>query len=212
MSRCAAKRCGLLLQAIQACEPVTDRIVDDTGLPKQENKSLGVQRQYRGTLGKTAHCQIGVSVTLATRTMHLPVDTDWYLPQSWVDDRARGRAAHIPDEVGYRPMSARPRAGPSSSIISWRSPMVSESSPACLFGQGKACLGPELLAPKPPLRAASPAWAARPRSARPARSPPRASCRAPRISCSPHPSWPPCTPCGGLDRPRPPWGLCGGLP
>jgi SRSO17 transposase len=28
---------------------------------------------------------------------------DLYLPQSWADDRARCRAAHIPDEVEYRP-------------------------------------------------------------------------------------------------------------
>jgi SRSO17 transposase len=90
------------LGAIEAREPVTDWIVDDTGFPKQGDKSPGVQRQYSGTLGKTGNCQIGVSVTIATRTMHLPVDMDLYLPQSWADDRARCRAAHIPDDVGYR--------------------------------------------------------------------------------------------------------------
>ena len=49
--------------------------------------------------------QIGVSVTIATPTQHLPIDMDLYLPRSWTDDRARCRAAHIPDgiDVGYRP-------------------------------------------------------------------------------------------------------------
>lgn len=35
--------------------------------------------------------------------MHLPIDMDLYLPQRWTDDPARRRAAHIPDDVGYRP-------------------------------------------------------------------------------------------------------------
>jgi SRSO17 transposase len=89
--------------AMARVEPVTDWVVDDTGFPKQGNKSPGVQRQYSGTLGKTGNCQVAVSVTLATRTMHLPVDMDLYLPKSWADDRARCRAAHVPDDVEYRP-------------------------------------------------------------------------------------------------------------
>jgi SRSO17 transposase len=91
------------ITAMTTREAVSDWIVDDTGFPKQGNKSPGVQRQYSGTLGKTGNCQIGVSVTVATRTMHLPVDMDLYLPQSWADHRARCRAAHIPDDVVYRP-------------------------------------------------------------------------------------------------------------
>jgi SRSO17 transposase len=34
--------------------------------------------------------------------MHLPVDMDLYLPESWAEDRARCREAHIPDDVVYR--------------------------------------------------------------------------------------------------------------
>jgi SRSO17 transposase len=91
------------LSAVTAREPVTDWIVDDTGFPKQGDKSPGVQRQYSGTLGKTGNCQVAVSVTIATRTMHLPIDMDLYLPESWAEDRVRCRSAHIPDEVVYRP-------------------------------------------------------------------------------------------------------------
>ncbi len=94
---------GYGVSAMTACEPVTDWIVDDTGFPKQGDKSPGVQRQYSGTLGKTGNCQVAVSVTVATSTMHLPLDMDLYLPQCWDDDRARCRAAHIPDDVVYRP-------------------------------------------------------------------------------------------------------------
>ncbi len=91
------------LKALTSVEPVEDWIIDDTGFPKQGDKSPGVQRQYSGTLGKTGNCQIGVSVTVATRTMHLPIDMDLYLPTSWTDDRGRCRAAHIPDDLGFRP-------------------------------------------------------------------------------------------------------------
>jgi SRSO17 transposase len=89
--------------AMTAREKVEVWIIDDTGFPKQGDKSPGVQRQYSGTLGKTGNCQIGTSVTIATRTAHLPIDMDLYLPECWTDDRARCRAAHIPDDVGYRP-------------------------------------------------------------------------------------------------------------
>jgi SRSO17 transposase len=78
-------------------------IVDDTGFIKQGHRSPGVQRQYTGSAGKTTNCQIGVSLTVATGSVELPVDMDLYLPESWVSDRARCRSAHIPDGVAYRP-------------------------------------------------------------------------------------------------------------
>lgn len=91
------------IAAMSSRESVTDWIVDDTGFPKQGNKSPGVQRQYSGTLGKTGNCQIAVSVTVATPTMHMPIDMDLYLPKSWAEDRARRLGAHIPNDVVYRP-------------------------------------------------------------------------------------------------------------
>src|SRR5258708_20336460 len=91
------------IRARTAHQAVEAWIVDDTGFPQQGEKSPGVQRQYSGTLGKTGNCQIATSITVATRTQHMPIDMDLYLPECWTDDRTRCRAAHIPDGVGYRP-------------------------------------------------------------------------------------------------------------
>jgi SRSO17 transposase len=83
-------------------EPIEAWIVDDTGFLKQGRHSVGVQRQYTGSAGKITNCQVAVSLSVATRTEHLPVDFELYLPTSWTEDLARRREARIPDEVTFK--------------------------------------------------------------------------------------------------------------
>jgi SRSO17 transposase len=78
-------------------------IVDDTGFPKKGRWSVGVARQYSGTLGRTDNCQVGVSISAATDRASCPLDWRIYLPGEWDEDTERRRKAHVPDEVRHAP-------------------------------------------------------------------------------------------------------------
>jgi len=90
------------LDAMTQREPVEAWIIDDTGFLKQGKHSVGVQRQYTGSAGKITNCQIGVSLSIATRTEHLPIDFELYLPESWANDSARRQEARIPEDVTFK--------------------------------------------------------------------------------------------------------------
>lgn len=76
-------------------------IGDDTGFLKKGTRSAGVQRQYTGTAGRTENCQIGTFLAYASSKGRALIDRELYLPRSWTEDRARCRAAGIPDEVPF---------------------------------------------------------------------------------------------------------------
>jgi len=93
-------------------QPVDALVIDDTGFPKDGTASPCVARQYSGTLGKTANCQIGVSAHLVNE--HASCAADWrlYCPESWDDAaladpvaaagaRRRRQRAGIPDDVRH---------------------------------------------------------------------------------------------------------------
>ena len=86
----------------QELQPAAAWIIDDTGFPKQGRHSVGVARQYSGTLGKVGHCQVAVAVHLSTTTESLPLDWALYLPQAWTGDIARCRQAGVPAPMPFR--------------------------------------------------------------------------------------------------------------
>jgi SRSO17 transposase len=90
------------MKAMSARAPITTWIIDDTGFPKQGKHSVGVKRQYTGTMGKIANCQIGVSLTVSNGLEHLPIDFELYLPEEWANDPVRRREARIPEDVHFK--------------------------------------------------------------------------------------------------------------
>ena len=77
-------------------------VIDETGFPKQGSKSVGVARQYCGTLGKVANCQVGVVLAYAAARGGALVDRRLYLPQAWTADAARRAAAGVPADVAFQ--------------------------------------------------------------------------------------------------------------
>ena len=78
-------------------------VVDDTGFPKAGRASVGVARQYSGTLGKVANCQIGVSLNAVTAQASCPLDWRLFLPEEWDSDAERRKKAHLAEEERHRP-------------------------------------------------------------------------------------------------------------
>jgi SRSO17 transposase len=84
-------------------------VIDETGFLKQGKASCGVQRQYTGSAGKIANCQIGVFAAYVSRHGHAFIDRSLYLPKEWTDDRKRLKAAHVPEGLSFatKPRMAR---------------------------------------------------------------------------------------------------------
>ena len=84
-------------------EPEPAWIIDDTGFPKQGQHSVGVARQYSGTLGKVGNCQVAVSLHHVGQMGSAVLGWQLYLPESWANDRGRREEAGIPDDVVFKP-------------------------------------------------------------------------------------------------------------
>jgi SRSO17 transposase len=83
-------------------DPRVVLVVDETSFPKQGKRSVGVARQYCGTLGKLANCQVGVFLGYATARGHVGLDCALFVPEEWFADRDRCRQAGIPEAVHHR--------------------------------------------------------------------------------------------------------------
>lgn len=84
-------------------------ILDETGFLKKGTRSAGVARQYSGTAGRIENSQIGVFLAYASPFGRALIDRELYLPKEWTSDRARCRAAGIPDQEQFatKPVRAR---------------------------------------------------------------------------------------------------------
>jgi SRSO17 transposase len=75
---------------------------DETGFPKKGKKSVGVKRQYSGTLGRTDNCQVAVFASYSSTKGHTFMDRRLFIPQEWADDSDRRNEAGVPAGVIFR--------------------------------------------------------------------------------------------------------------
>ena len=75
---------------------------DEAGFPKKGAKSVGVKRQYSGTLGRTDNCQVAVFANYCSAKGHTFMDRRLFLPEEWAGDRDRREGAGVPPGVIFR--------------------------------------------------------------------------------------------------------------
>lgn len=73
-------------------------VVDETGFLKKGEHSVGVKRQYSGTAGRVENCQIGVFLAYASEKGAGFIDRELFLPEEWMKDKKRRKAAGVPEE------------------------------------------------------------------------------------------------------------------
>ena len=89
----------MVLPQIERHGPITAWIIDDTGIPKKGQHSVGVAHQYCGQLGKQANCQVAVSLSIANHAASLPVAYRLYLTK---DCEARRLKAKVPEQICFK--------------------------------------------------------------------------------------------------------------
>jgi SRSO17 transposase len=76
-------------------------VIDETGFLKQGQNSCGVGRQYTGSAGKIANCQIGVFAAYVSDKGCAFMDRQLYLPKEWINTSIRREAAHVPGDIRF---------------------------------------------------------------------------------------------------------------
>ena len=75
--------------------------MDETADEKSSADAAGAARQYSGTLGGIALCQVAVTLTYATGRGHTLTGRALYLPEGCANDEEHRELAGIPQEVAF---------------------------------------------------------------------------------------------------------------
>jgi SRSO17 transposase len=76
-------------------------IVDETADEKSSADAVGATRQYSGTVGGVALCQVAVTLTYATARGHALIGRALYLPERCAADEEHRELAGVPEEVPF---------------------------------------------------------------------------------------------------------------
>lgn len=85
-------------------DPEAALIFDETSFPKKGEESVGVARQYCGTLGKIDNCQVGVFAAYASPHGYALIDKKLFLPERWFSSeyRQKMRKCEVPEDISFR--------------------------------------------------------------------------------------------------------------
>lgn len=78
--------------------------VDSCEFPKKGRESVGVARQYCGSLGKVENCQSGVFVGYSSNTGYGLLNCQLYMPESWFtkEQQPRRKANFVPQDLVFK--------------------------------------------------------------------------------------------------------------
>ena len=85
-------------------DPEAALIFDETSFPKKGNESVGVARQYCGSLGKIDNCQVGVFAAYASPHGYALLDKRLFIPERWFSSEfsEKRQKCEVPDEISFR--------------------------------------------------------------------------------------------------------------
>jgi SRSO17 transposase len=72
-------------------------IVDESGIVKKGDQSVGVARQWIGNIGKVENGQVGVYGSLVNGSYRSIIDARLYLPKEWTSSKRRLDKAKVPE-------------------------------------------------------------------------------------------------------------------
>ena len=87
---------ALEADALLGGTPESALLIDESGITKKGQHSVGVARQWNGRLGKVDNCQVGVFAALSRGRDATLIDTRLYLPKCWTNDAVRCAAVGVP--------------------------------------------------------------------------------------------------------------------
>lgn len=79
-------------------------IFDETSFPKKGDESVGVARQYCGSLGKIDNCQVGVFTAYASPHGYALLDKKLFIPERWFSSQflEKKKKCEVPDEISFK--------------------------------------------------------------------------------------------------------------
>ena len=93
---------GLVAETLGEADGVM--LIDESGVVKQGQDSVGVAAQYCGSVGKVANSQVGVHLGYVSRQGYTLLDSQLFMPDEWFDEAhaQRRKVCGVPADLSYQ--------------------------------------------------------------------------------------------------------------